>query len=283
MPATTIEDNEVKTSWADQVEEGDAPFPSYNEVIEGNTKIVTECKYNEQGKKIKIIRHYKIETRLVSKSIAQRKAWKKFGFALNDPPGPNPANTICAEEVFMQYVSDKDDEKQMDDDPLSKLKNTKLVKCRICASDHWTTSCPYKGSVLPPDALLPKDEKPTTGVPSAADAEKAKSGKYVPPNLREGGNRHGESMQSPHELATVRVTNLSEDTRETDLQELFRNFGNIQRIYLAKDKASGQSKGFAFITFHRRDDASKAIHYLNGYGYDHLILSVEWAKPSSNQ
>ena len=44
------------------------------------------------------------------------------------------------------------------------------------------------------------------------------------------------------ESATIRVTNLSEDTRESDLQELFRPFGPIQRIYLAKDKNTGQSK-----------------------------------------
>lgn len=107
--------------------------------------------------------------------------------------------------------------------------------------------------------------------------------------------------------ATIRVTNLSEDTRETDLQELFRPFGSISRIYLAKDKNTGQSKvrdsfqghvqhvaaqndsnhtspsffrlqGFAFISFHRREDASRAIAGVSGFGYDHLILNVEWAK-----
>ena len=46
----------------------------------------------------------------------------------------------------------------------------------------------------------------------------------------------------PDEAATIRVTNLSEDTREADLQDLFRPFGAIQRIYLAKDKNTGQSK-----------------------------------------
>ena len=50
------------------------------------------------------------------------------------------------------------------------------------------------------------------------------------------------------EAATIRVTNLSEDTRESDLQELFRPFGSISRIYLAKDKITGQSKvrGYRF-------------------------------------
>ena len=48
------------------------------------------------------------------------------------------------------------------------------------------------------------------------------------------------------EAATVRVTNLSEDTIESDLQELFRPFGQISRIYLAKDKITNQSKVIFF-------------------------------------
>ncbi|KAI2588606.1 EIF3G isoform 14, partial [Pan troglodytes] len=103
-------------------------------------------------------------------------------------------------------------------------------------------------------------------------ATQNKTGKYVPPSLRDGASRRGESMQP----------NRREDTRETDLQELFRPFGSISRIYLAKDKTTGQSKGFAFISFHRREDAARAIAGVSGFGYDHLILNVEWAKPSTN-
>ena len=35
-------------------------------------------------------------------------AWKKFGAASNDQPGPNPANTIMSEEIYMQFVHSKD-------------------------------------------------------------------------------------------------------------------------------------------------------------------------------
>ncbi|PFX27269.1 Eukaryotic translation initiation factor 3 subunit G [Stylophora pistillata] len=62
---------------------------------------------------------------------------------------------------------------------------------------------------------------------------------------REGaGNRRGETMPRSQrdETATIRVTNLSEDTRESDLMELFRPFGPISRIFLAKDKNTNQSK-----------------------------------------
>jgi translation initiation factor 3 subunit G len=96
---------------------------------------------------------------------------------------------------------------------------------------------------------------------------------------------------------TVRVTNLSEEAQETDLKELFSHFGHIKRTFLAKDKVTQQSKvcsnstpkphplmlsllmqGFAFVSFASRDDADNAIKQLNGFGYDHLILKVEWAK-----
>lgn len=73
---------------------------------------------------------------------------------------------------------------------------------------------------------------------------------------------------------------MSEETRESDLQELFRAFGPIQRVYLAKDRDTQMSRGFAFVTFMRSEDAQRAMDRLAGYGYDHLILQIEWAKPS---
>ena len=75
---------------------------------------------------------------------------------------------------------------------------------------------------------------------------------------------------------------MSENTKDEDLQELFKPFGSIARIFLAKDKMTGQCKGFAFINYYKKEDAAKAIATLNGFGYDHLILNVEWAKPSGS-
>jgi len=37
-------------------------------------------------------------------------------------------------------------------------------------------------------------------------------------------------------------------------------------------------QGFAFVSYVKREDAARAVQSLNGFGYDHLILSVEWAK-----
>lgn len=270
-----------------------APLPPPKEVINGNIKTVTEYKIDEDGKKFKIVRTFRIETRKASKAVARRKNWKKFGNSEFDPPGPNVATTTVSDDVSMTFITSKEDLNcQEEEDPMNKLKGQKIVSCRICKGDHWTTRCPYKDTLGPMQKELAEQLGLSTGekekLPGELEPVQAaqnKTGKYVPPSLRDGASRRGESMQPNRRAddnATIRVTNLSEDTRETDLQELFRPFGSISRIYLAKDKTTGQSKGFAFISFHRREDAARAIAGVSGFGYDHLILNVEWAKPSTN-
>jgi translation initiation factor 3 subunit G len=82
---------------------------------------------------------------------------------------------------------------------------------------------------------------------------------------------------------TIRVTNISEETTEMELQQLFQTFGRISRVYLAKDKETMQSRGFAFVSFIHQEDAAMAMEKLQGYGLNHLILKLEWAKPSSTK
>lgn len=55
--------------------------------------------------------------------------------------------------------------------------------------------------------------------------------------------------------------------------------GRESSVWLCPEHASPSClQGFAFISFHRREDAARAIAGVSGFGYDHLILNVEWAK-----
>jgi hypothetical protein len=83
---------------------------------------------------------------------------------------------------------------------------------------------------------------------------------------------------SREENATIFISNIPEESTESDMRELCRRFGLISRISCPKDK-NNLSRGFAFVTFENKTDAQKAIDILNGRGYGHLILQVILATP----
>lgn len=77
------------------------------------------------------------------------------------------------------------------------------------------------------------------------------------------------------------VCQVSEFAEENELRDLFERFGRVTRVFLAKDRDTGRAKGFAFVSFADRSDAGKALDKLDGFGYHHLILKVEFAKKTA--
>jgi len=86
--------------------------------------------------------------------------------------------------------------------------------------------------------------------------------------------------QNRDELPTLRITNISDETQENDLRELFGAFGKVVRVYVGRDRETGVGKGYAFVSFEERANAQKAMEKLNGRGYDNLILNVQWSRKS---
>ena len=98
-----------------------------------------------------------------------------------------------------------------------------------------------------------------------------------PPNI------HVEKDEIKYNYYSIRINNLSSNTKEQDIAELCSIFGNIKRVFLAINRETGRSKGYAFVSFYNKDDAKSAIQRLNGYGYDNLILQVEYSIERSNK
>ena len=75
------------------------------------------------------------------------------------------------------------------------------------------------------------------------------------------------------------VGNLSFNTTEPDLQDLFAQAGAVQEVALMQDKFTGKSRGFAFVTMATEADAQKAIADLNVKTVEGRPLTVNEARP----
>jgi RNA recognition motif-containing protein len=75
------------------------------------------------------------------------------------------------------------------------------------------------------------------------------------------------------------VGNLTYATTESQLRELFAQAGTVTSCELIKDRDTGQSKGFAFVTMGSQAEAEKATSMFNAYSLDNRALTVNTARP----
>jgi len=253
-------------------------------VNEDGIKQVIEYKERD-GKTYKVTTKVLVRpvTKWTNKEMNARKSMEKFGKPKTNDAATEASHIQRSEDEVPIEVARRVVQMSQANDAEDKFLEEALKNCEnlFKVKKVWTE--------INRDKQLERDDATATtakpGDPAPAEAKPAEGaaganvpGKYVPPSLRtaKGG---GKGDMSQQQEASLRITNLSEDVREGDLQELFGQFGRLQRVYLAKDQQTHQSKGFAFVTYHERDHAQRAIDKLNGHGYDNLILQVQWAKP----
>jgi cold-inducible RNA-binding protein len=75
------------------------------------------------------------------------------------------------------------------------------------------------------------------------------------------------------------VGNLSFNTTENELQDLFAGCGSVTDVNLITDRMSGRSKGFAFVTMSSPEEAQNAIQTLNGKDMNGRAMNVSEARP----
>ena len=74
------------------------------------------------------------------------------------------------------------------------------------------------------------------------------------------------------------VGNLSFDTTENDLQDLFEQHGAVNEVALINDKMTGRSRGFAFVTMNDATQANAAVSALNGQDFQGRALTINEAR-----
>jgi translation initiation factor 3 subunit G len=279
-------------------------------------KEVTIFKINDHNRKVKCVQKVKVEKKQVRvhKQVLERRTWTKFGRCADQPSGFHGKGwTFSGESVTSFDIS----EQWLELKPKSQmLEESNKAAEKAFQNTQQGTFVAWRPSTRPTgaDGMPPEEEGESRTTYSAQGAREwaekhgalgsvapsgAKPGstlaeiaagagggsRYVPPSMRnaDGSRMASGSFPERDDTTTVRVSNLSDDVTDQDLRVLFGRFGSIQRVYLAKDRETGMSRGFAFINFYDREDAQRAIDKLNGHGYDHLILSVAWATPSTDK
>ena len=79
------------------------------------------------------------------------------------------------------------------------------------------------------------------------------------------------------------VAKLSYDTQESDLQNAFSEYGEIDSVKIIADKATGRSKGFGFVEMTNDDEGQNAIDGLNDTEMDGRTIVVKKAQPRENR
>jgi RNA recognition motif-containing protein len=75
------------------------------------------------------------------------------------------------------------------------------------------------------------------------------------------------------------VGNLSYDTSDSKLKEMFEQYGSVQSAQVIMDRDTGRSKGFGFIEMGSDQEAQAAIKGLNGKEAGGRALTVNEARP----
>lgn len=74
------------------------------------------------------------------------------------------------------------------------------------------------------------------------------------------------------------IGNLPKSTTQAELNTLFAQAGEVTAVDVIKDRRTGESRGFAFVTMGRQSEADQAVSMFNAYTLKDQVLNVSAAK-----
>ena len=79
------------------------------------------------------------------------------------------------------------------------------------------------------------------------------------------------------------VGNLSFETSDAELQELFGKAGKVESVRIMRDMDTGRGRGFAFVEMASEQDAKNAVSMFNEYALHGRSLTVKEARPQERK
>ena len=84
-------------------------------------------------------------------------------------------------------------------------------------------------------------------------------------------------------MKNIFVGNLSFNTSEDELRQMFEAYGQVDRVSIMTDRDTGRSRGFGFVEMTNAEDGEKAIAALNGSQVGGRTLNVNEARPKNDR
>jgi cold-inducible RNA-binding protein len=84
-------------------------------------------------------------------------------------------------------------------------------------------------------------------------------------------------------LKNIFVGNLSFNTNEEELRQLFEPYGQVDRVSIMTDRDTGRSRGFGFVEMASNEDGEQAIAGLNGSQVGGRTINVNEARPKTER
>lgn len=84
-------------------------------------------------------------------------------------------------------------------------------------------------------------------------------------------------------MKNIFVGNLSFNTGEQELRQIFEAYGQVDRVSIMMDRDTGRSRGFGFVEMNSNEDGEKAIAALNGSQVGGRTINVNEARPKAER
>ena len=84
-------------------------------------------------------------------------------------------------------------------------------------------------------------------------------------------------------MKNIFVGNLSFNTNEDELRQIFEGYGQVDRVSILTDRDTGRSRGFGFVEMASDEDGEKAIAALNGSQIGGRTINVNEARPKAER
>ena len=139
------------------------------------------------------------------------------------------------------------------------------AKCTMCGTD---TKLPFEPTPGVPARCSPCKEKVDNG---NASKEELSAERGVLNKAREAAKEHM-GMK-------LFIGGVPYSVTEEQLTEIFAAHGELKEVHIAKDKETGNSKGFAFITYKSHKEGEAAIIALKGTKLEGRKLTIQESKP----